>query len=75
MTSYTARDFELRRANSTVYIKLPGHPLPLRFTRTTEQHWKRDDGQSDGRTWATHQQLADLANKGIVTNPFTGGTT
>lgn len=74
MTTYTARDFELRRANSTVYIKLPDRPIPLRFTRTTEQHWKRTDGQSDGLTWVTHAELADIANAGYVTNPFTGGT-
>lgn len=74
MTAYTAADLSSRPMHSTIYIKLPGRPIPLRFTRTTEQHWKRTDGQADGCTWATHEQLANIASQGAVTNPFTGGT-
>lgn len=74
MTAYAAPDFSARPIGATVYIKLPDHRIPLRFTRTTELHWKRTDGQADGLTWVTHAELAKIASRGYITNPFTGGT-
>ena len=71
MTPHAAPDFSTRRVGSSIYIKLPDRPIPLRFTRTTEHHWKRTDGLAVGRQWVTHEELAVLANQGHVTNPFT----
>ena len=56
---------------ANIYLELPGHRLPLRFTRVTDTGWKRTDGLARPNTWLGHDQLAELTTHGTITNPFT----
>ncbi|WP_104086530.1 hypothetical protein [Arthrobacter sp. GMC3] len=73
MTAYTPADLAARKYGATLYLQMPGQRLPWRFTKVTETGWKRTDGLAHGQ-WVSHEQLADIANEGIITNPFTKET-
>lgn len=71
MTAYTPADLAARKYGATIYLQMPGQRLPWRFTKVTETGWKRVDGLARPNQWVSNEQLADLANEGTITNPFT----
>lgn len=66
LDGYTAEELEARPKLTSIYVMRPDVRHPMRFIKTTAAHWKYK--QLGFNTWLTHEQLAELIQRGTVTD-------